>query len=132
MNFPNRRRIALFGGGLCVLVLGFYQATHAQSSSGQGTFSVDMQQVLFSNVPAGGVANQTIHVTATASTMVSINTSNSASWLQISPTGVLNVTAGSPTPVVVTANTAGPPALIPGTYETSFTINTLNNTASPT
>jgi hypothetical protein len=66
-HHPNRHKIALAGAVLCVLVLGFYQATRAQQSSGQGTFTVDTQQVLFANVPAGGAMTQTIHISAPTS-----------------------------------------------------------------
>jgi hypothetical protein len=78
------------------LPTGFYQAKRAQQPTGAaGSFSVDTQ-VLFSNVPADGAANQIIHINAPVSTMLSVSTGNTATWLQISPFGVINVTAGSP------------------------------------
>lgn len=98
MNHPNPYRIAVSSGLLCLMVLGVFEATRAQQPSTR-IITVDKPQVIFSSVPQGNAANQTIHVTSSASQQLSVDTANTASWLTVTP--------------VLTANTAGPPAARP-------------------
>ena len=60
MNRLNRQMMALFASLACVLLIGFWQSTQAQTSSGVGTITVNQQQLIFSNVASGGAANQII------------------------------------------------------------------------
>src|SRR5579872_688932 len=129
MNRLNRHLIVLFASVFCVLLLGFYEATHAQS--GAPTITVDKQQLIFSNVAGGGgTASQVINVTSSSAGIVTINTANSAPWLSVSPNGAITAVAGSPTPVLVTATTSA--SMGPGTYETSFSVAPQNNQSNAT
>jgi hypothetical protein len=110
--------------------LGLFEATRAQQTG--ATLTLDTQNVIFSNVSSGGSMSQTIHVTSSTSGNFSVDTSNSASWLRVTPNGTVNAVAGTPVPLVLTANAAGSPNLAPGTYQTSFTVSTSGNTSNPT
>src|SRR5579885_663624 len=114
MNRLNRHTIALVASVCCVLLLGFYEATHAQGT-GVTSITLDKQQLIFSNVPAGGTASQVVNVTSSAAGILTINTANSAPWISVAPTGSVTAVAGSPTPVMVTVNTSA--SMAPGTYE---------------
>ena len=127
-----RHLIVLFASVAFVLLFGFWASTWGQTSTGAGTITVSQQQLIFSNVASGGAQNQTIQITSSGSGVVTLNTANTAPWLNLNPAGPYNLTAGSPTSVIVTANAAGSPALGPGTYETSFQIVPQGSGASPT
>src|SRR5438445_9509758 len=104
--FRPNRAIAMAGGLVCLLGLGFYEASRAQLAT---VISVDQPTVTFSNVAAGGTSTQSININSTVSTTVLVDTSNAPSWLKVSPTTPLNIVAGTPTPLMITVNTAGPP-----------------------
>src|SRR5437899_1328135 len=129
MNRLNRHTIALVASVCCVLLLGFYEATRAQQT-GVTSITLDKQQLIFSNVPAGGTASQMVSVTSSAATSLTINTANSAPWLSVAPNGALTAVAGSPTPILVTVTTTA--SMAPGTYETSFTVSPQNSQTNPT
>jgi uncharacterized protein (TIGR03437 family) len=106
-----------------VLALGFLSA-----SAFAQTLSVDNQTVNIT-APAGGFASSTIHLSTTASTTVFVNTSNSPTWLGVSPTGPLNVLQGTPAPFNIIANAAGFTA---GMMQTgTFTIGIQSSNGTP-
>ena len=103
MHHPNRYRIAAWGGVLCIMTLGIIEATRAQQAG--ASITLDSQQVTFSNVPSGGAMNQTIHVTSSTPGFFVVNTSNTASWLSVTPDGNVGAAAGTPVPLILTALT---------------------------
>src|SRR5436309_796618 len=127
--FRPNRAIAMAGGLVCLLGLGFYESTRAQQAT---VISVDQPTVLFSNVAAGGTSTQTININSSVSTTVLVDTSNAPSWLKVSPTTPLNVASGTPTPLTINVNTAGPPVLTPGTYQGAIKLSPQSGQGSAT
>jgi uncharacterized protein (TIGR03437 family) len=78
--------------------------------------------------PSGGASNQEINVNTTVSTSVFINTTNSPSWLHVSPSAGVNVFAGTATVLTITANATG---LTPGPYTGTFTIGVQGSSNTP-
>src|SRR5215469_12708341 len=97
----------------------------AQSSSG---LTLSNNQITFFNLPNGGTASQSITLNSTSSSGVVVNGSGAPSWLSVTPNGSMNILAGSPTTLLVTAK---PTNLTPGTYDASFTVGVQGSTATP-
>src|SRR5579872_2450381 len=103
MHVLSRRSYALYGSLLALLLLAFYDGTKAQSVA---SISVDQTQVVFDNVLNGGATTRTLNVSSSASANVAVGTANTASWLQITPAGSINVMQGTPAPLSLTVNAA--------------------------
>jgi uncharacterized protein (TIGR03437 family) len=107
---------------LCALALVVPGVASAQ------TLSVDNSTLNFT-VLSGGFLTKQVNVSSTASTTVFINTSNSPSWLQVSPSGPMNVLQGTPLALNVIANAAG---MAPGASQTgTFTIGVESSNIAP-
>ena len=92
------------------------------------TLSVDNSTLNFT-VLSGGFLTRQVNVSSTTSTTVFINTSNSPSWLQVFPSGPMNVLQGAPLPLNVIANAAG---MAPGATQTgTFTIGIESSIITP-
>src|SRR5689334_22605790 len=125
-----RNRYAAAFAAICLGLLIIHFAGVAQSQQ-NAVIVLDKQQVTFSGVPASSTQTQTVNVTASSATTIVIDMTNAPSWLQVTPSGNLNVAAGSPTPLTVRAVSAGPPALGPGTYAGSFTVAVQGSSSTP-
>src|SRR5580700_1867846 len=107
---------------LCALALIVSGVASAQ------TLSVD-NSTLTLTVLSGGFLTKQVNLSSTTSTTVFINTSNSPSWLQVSPSGPMNVLQGTPLALNVIANAAG---MAPGATQTgTFTIGVESSNIAP-
>jgi uncharacterized protein (TIGR03437 family) len=107
---------------LCTLAAAVSGAASAQ------TLSVDNSTLNFT-VLSGGFLTRQVNVSSTSSTTVFINTSNSPSWLQVNPSGPMNVLQGTPLTLNVLTNAAG---MAPGASQTgTFTIGVESSNITP-
>ncbi len=107
---------------LCTLALAISSVAGAQ------TLSVDNSTLNFT-VLSGGFLTKQVNVSSTSSTTVFINTSNSPSWLQVNPSGPMNVLQGTPLTLNVIANAAG---MSPGANQTgTFTVGIESSNQTP-
>ena len=107
---------------LCALTLIVSGVASAQ------TLSVDNSTLNFT-VLSGGFLTKQVNLTSTTSTTVFINNSNSPSWLQVNPSGPMNVLQGTPLALNVIANAAG---MAPGSSQTgTFTIGVESSNITP-
>ena len=105
-----------------VLACSLISIAHAQ------TLSVDNSTVNIT-APAGGFATGKVNLSTTGATTVFVNTTNSPSWLLVSPLGPLNIFNGTPVAFNIIANAAGMTA---GAHPTgTFTIGIQSSTAPP-
>ena len=122
MNSRVRRMIA-YTGLLSGLVLLDSKSALSQQNP---VLTVSTNQVNFFNVPGGGTATQTLTLNTTSSSAITVNTSGAASWLQVSPSGQINVSAGTPTTLTITANP--PSSLAPGSYDSVLSFSVQGST----
>src|SRR5579863_8044477 len=114
----SRLRLIVSAGLLSSLFL--LDSNIAKSQQASPVVTVTPNQVSFPNVPSGGTATQTLTVSVSSSSAVAVNTAGLPSWVQVTPSGSINVTTGSPATLTVTAN---PPAgLPPGSYDSAFSV----------
>jgi trimeric autotransporter adhesin len=107
---------------LCALALVVSGVASAQ------TLSVDNSTLNFT-VLSGGFLTKQVNLSSTSSTTVFINTSNSPSWLQVNPSGPMNVLQGTPLALNVIANAGG---MAPGASQTgTFTIGIESSNITP-
>src|SRR5579871_1463664 len=117
------RRMIACAGLLSGLVLLDPKSALSQQNP---VLTLSTNQVNFFNVPGGGTATQTLTLSTTSSSAITVNTSGAASWLQVSPSGQINVSAGTPTTLTITANP--PSGLAPGSYDSDLTFGAQGST----
>ncbi|HEY4362016.1 MAG TPA: hypothetical protein VGN17_13650 [Bryobacteraceae bacterium] len=126
MSYLNVHPRNPLAGLICAVLIGSSFAAAQQSP----TVTVTPTQVNLLNVPSGGSATQTVNVSVSSSSAIVVDTSTLPSWLQITPNGSVNVTAGTPTTLTLTA--MPPASLAPGSYDSSFSVGTQGSTTPQT
>jgi hypothetical protein len=120
------RRMIAYTGLLSGLILFDSKSALSQQNP---VLTLSTNQVNFFSLPTGGTATQTLTLNTTGSAAVTVNTTGAPSWLQVSPNGQINVSAGTPTTLTITAT---PPAgLAPGSYDSVLSFGVQGSTAAP-
>jgi hypothetical protein len=109
---------------VCLLFVGFSDTAAAQGTTITVTPSGPSSPLTF-NVPAGNVtsAAQTVSVTSTVATTITVQVSAAAQWLQVDPT-IANVSNTAATHLNVRVN---PNGLAQGSYQGTFTVAQAQN-----